>query len=57
MAGQAGTDMNNSLVQSVLADYTSRANDTFTWYENGKLVNRYANGTAKLHRGLEPGKE
>lgn len=38
-------DMNNTSVQSVLADYTSRANDTFTWYENGTLVYRYANGT------------
>jgi hypothetical protein len=39
-------DMKNARVQSFLADYNSHANNTFTWYNNGTLVYRYANGTA-----------
>jgi hypothetical protein len=39
-------DRQNASVQSFLADYHRRANDTFTWYDNGTLVYRYINGTA-----------
>jgi len=39
-------DMNNTSVQSFLADYKRRANDTFTWYENGTLAYKHPNGTA-----------
>ena len=38
-------DLNNTSVQSFLADYKRRANDTFTWYDNGTLVYRHPNGT------------
>ena len=37
---------NNTSVQAYLADYKLRANDTFTWYDNGTLVYRNPNGTA-----------
>lgn len=36
----------NVSVQAFLADYSRRANDTFTWYDNGTLAYRYPNGTA-----------
>ena len=38
-------DLNNTSVQSFLADYKRRASDTFTWYDNGTLVYRHPNGT------------
>jgi hypothetical protein len=38
-------DLNNTSVQSFLADYKRRANDTFTWYDNGTLVYKHPNGT------------
>ena len=38
-------DLNNTSVQAYLADYKLRANDTFTWYDNGTLVYRNSNGT------------
>ena len=38
-------DQKNASVQQFMADYHRRANDTFTWYENGTLAYRYANGT------------
>ncbi len=39
-------DKQNSTVKSFLASYHNRANDTFTWYDNGTLAYRYPNGTA-----------
>lgn len=39
-------DGKNASVQKFLAEYQRRANDTFTWYNNGTLAYRYANGTA-----------
>ena len=39
-------DLNNTSVQAYLADYKLRANDTFTWYNNGTLVYRNPNGNA-----------
>jgi hypothetical protein len=39
-------DLQNSSVKAFLANYHTRANDTFTWYDNGTLAYRYSNGTA-----------
>ena len=39
-------DQQNASVKSFMADYSQRANNTFTWYDNGTLEYRYANGTA-----------
>jgi hypothetical protein len=39
-------DLQNTSVKAFLANYHTRANDTYTWYDNGTLVYRYANGTA-----------
>jgi hypothetical protein len=39
-------DLQNSSVKAFLSNYHNRANDTFTWYDNGTLAYRYSNGTA-----------
>lgn len=40
MLGQNASEL------AFIADYARRANDTFTWYDNGTLAYRYSNGTA-----------
>jgi hypothetical protein len=36
----------NASERVFIADYARRANDTFTWYDNGTLAYRFPNGTA-----------